>query len=185
MAKKVEKLSELAEGLGFDKAGIDRIEKAVRSRSLSCSLATLRASSGMTQGEMARRLKRSQSSISKLESTPDDLMRIADIRQYAEALGFRLSISVSRPATIAQRIRSTTERLGRLLELFRQYERNDVSIQEAIGKFQSEINGRLLDILFKSLGHSAKLQETTDPPFVSFEEGNGMPTPTHAVALPG
>ncbi len=169
MAKRVEKLSELAEGLGFDKAGIDRIEKAVQSRSFSCSLAALRAGSGMTQGEMAKRLKRSQSSVSKLESTPDDLMRIADIRQYVEALGFRLSISVSRPATIAQQIRSTTMRLESLLERFRQYERNDASIQAAIGKFQSEINGQLLDILFKSLEHSAKLQETTDPPLVSFE----------------
>lgn len=184
MAKKVENLSELAEGLGFDKAAVERIKKAVQSRSLSCSLAALRASSGLTQGEMARRLKRSQSFVSKLESTPDDMLRIADIRQYAEAVGFRLSISVAKPATIAQQIRSTTGRLERLLEQFRQYERDDASIQAAIGRFQTEINGRLLDILFKSLEHSSKLQETTEPPLVSFE-GNEIPAPEHTVPVPG
>jgi DNA-binding XRE family transcriptional regulator len=53
-----------------------------------------REESGLTQGEVARRLKTKKSAISRIENHADDV-RLSTIRRYAEAVGASLQIGLA------------------------------------------------------------------------------------------
>ena len=53
-----------------------------------------RESAGLTQEEMARRLKTKKSSISRIENHADDV-RLSTLRRYADAVGASLQIRLS------------------------------------------------------------------------------------------
>lgn len=53
-----------------------------------------REASGLTQEEVAKRLKTKKSAISRIENHADDV-RLSTLRRYAEALGTDLYISLS------------------------------------------------------------------------------------------
>lgn len=53
-----------------------------------------RESAGLTQEEMARRLKTKKSSISRIENHADDV-RISTLRRYADAVGANLQIRLA------------------------------------------------------------------------------------------
>jgi len=53
-----------------------------------------RESAGLTQEEMARRLKTKKSSISRIENHADDL-RLSTLRRYADAVGANLQIRLA------------------------------------------------------------------------------------------
>lgn len=53
-----------------------------------------RESAGLTQEEMARRLKTQKSSISRIENHADDV-RLSTLRRYADAVGAHLQIRLA------------------------------------------------------------------------------------------
>ena len=53
-----------------------------------------RESAGLTQEEMARRLKTKKSSISRIENHADDV-RLSTLRRYADAVGANLQIRLT------------------------------------------------------------------------------------------
>ena len=53
-----------------------------------------RESAGLTQEEMARRLKTKKSSISRIENHADDV-RLSTLRRYADAVGANLQIRLA------------------------------------------------------------------------------------------
>ncbi len=53
-----------------------------------------RESAGLTQEEMARRLKTKKSSISRIENHADDV-RLSTLRRYADAVGASLQIRLA------------------------------------------------------------------------------------------
>jgi HTH-type transcriptional regulator/antitoxin HipB len=53
-----------------------------------------RESAGLTQEEMARRLKTKKSSISRIENHADDV-RLSTLRRYADAIGANLQIRLA------------------------------------------------------------------------------------------
>ena len=53
-----------------------------------------RESAGLTQEEMARKLKTKKSSISRIENHADDV-RLSTLRRYADAVGANLQIRLS------------------------------------------------------------------------------------------
>lgn len=54
-----------------------------------------RESAGLTQEELARRLKTKKSSISRIENHADDV-RLSTLRRYADAVGANLQIRLAR-----------------------------------------------------------------------------------------
>jgi len=57
-------------------------------------LKNARRSSGITQDELARRLKTSKSAISRIENHAEDI-RLSTLKRVAEALGKELTIAIS------------------------------------------------------------------------------------------
>ena len=57
-------------------------------------LGQLRASLGVSQSELARRLRRPQIEVNKLELTPLGELKLAAVEEYVRALGGRLDLVV-------------------------------------------------------------------------------------------
>jgi HTH-type transcriptional regulator/antitoxin HipB len=55
-----------------------------------------REAAGLTQDEVAKRLKTKKSAISRIENHADDV-RLSTIRRYADAVGARLHIRLAKP----------------------------------------------------------------------------------------
>jgi HTH-type transcriptional regulator/antitoxin HipB len=71
---------------GFD-AGYEEFKIGYR-------LKNARRSSGITQDELARRLRTSKSAISRIENHAEDI-RLSTLKRVAEALGKELKIAIS------------------------------------------------------------------------------------------
>lgn len=71
----------------------DGIQKADHETKLVRSLIAMRAASGLTQAELAAKMNSTQSRISKLEHGTDDNITIGELKSYARATGFCLSMN--------------------------------------------------------------------------------------------
>jgi transcriptional regulator with XRE-family HTH domain len=69
-------------------------EMAQRRRSLAAALSAKRVELGLSQTEVAARMKTSQSAVARLESSKADL-RLSTLERYAAALGQRLDWKLS------------------------------------------------------------------------------------------
>ena len=103
MIKKIYKVSELGEPLGFNKKELAEIDREIENHSLSRSLAVLRVKNGLTQSEFAKKAGVSQATISKLEHSSDDRITIKDVNMYSQILGYKLQISLGRPKSAAKK----------------------------------------------------------------------------------
>lgn len=146
MPKKVNDISELAEGLGLDTAGISKVRQRVASRSVSNMLSALRVRCGLTQKELASRMGKTQSAVSKLETASDDDFRLGDIRAYAAAIGFGISIDFTEPMTLAREIRQQLDHFVRLIDRLKEFDSGDAAVSEALDKFKNDMSGKLLDL---------------------------------------
>jgi transcriptional regulator with XRE-family HTH domain len=59
------------------------------------ALSNLRCSKGIHQSHIARRIRCTQSKVSKLENGTDNKLNLLDLHRYVEAIGCRLTITIS------------------------------------------------------------------------------------------
>jgi DNA-binding Xre family transcriptional regulator len=72
----------------------DNFQKLLDARAVAKTLQILRVKNDLPQEELAEIIGWSQSKISKFENSEDAQMKLGDIQEYLEGLGFRLAISV-------------------------------------------------------------------------------------------
>jgi len=77
-----------------DKAFADGLETGYAVFRIGVILRQARETAGMTQEEVAKRLKTKKSVISRIENHADDV-RLSTIRRYAEAVGATLQIKLA------------------------------------------------------------------------------------------
>ena len=70
----------------------ERFERAGRAWDVALQIAALREQAGLSQKELARRLKTSQQQISRLESPDYEGHSLANLRRVAEALHARVRV---------------------------------------------------------------------------------------------
>jgi predicted transcriptional regulator len=76
---------------GMTPGRVERANQAVASELVAMDLRALRDKLGVTQEELANRIKVSQSQLSRLERRKDS--RLSTIRRYVEAMGGELEIT--------------------------------------------------------------------------------------------
>ncbi len=79
-----------------DKGFADDFETGYTTFKIGVMLRQAREASGMTQEEVAVRLRTKKSAISRIENHADDV-RLSTIRRYAEAVGANLQIKLAHP----------------------------------------------------------------------------------------
>lgn len=109
-------VTEMVRALSEEQAFADKMASRLEDRNIINHLMALRTSLGMSQQDIAAKMKCTQSRMSKLENGRDDDLRIGDFHAYAEALGLRLAIVLGKKEQppIAERIRYHASALKRL-----------------------------------------------------------------------
>jgi transcriptional regulator with XRE-family HTH domain len=77
-----------------DKEFVDTLKDRLSRRRIVKTLAALRAARGLSQGDVAKKLRCTQSRISKLENGYDDELRVGELKDYAEGLGLELQLAL-------------------------------------------------------------------------------------------
>lgn len=154
MGERITKVSDLAKGLGFGKKTVQAMEKHVQERSMSRMLTVLRVKAGLSQKELAQKMGVSQSAISKLENAANDSITFADAGKFLSAIGYEMTLSVSKPKTIAERIIGAYAHLTRLIEEFQGCRRDDPDILVGMAKFETEAARNVLSLASKLIENS-------------------------------
>lgn len=77
-----------------DKEFADRFDEGYENFKIGVILRQVRETKGVTQEELARRLKTKKSAISRIENHAEDI-RLSTLRKYAEALGKHIKLEVA------------------------------------------------------------------------------------------
>ncbi len=165
MGQKISTTSALMNEIGIDKESASKVTENIKNHSISQSLAVLRAKANLSQAEMARKMRTSQSSVSKLESASNGQIKIDDMCTYLASLGYEMTISISRPQNIAQKIKTTYNQLSALLAELQKYAVDDDSILRGIAKFELEATHNMLNLASTLLeSSSSKLKKIYPQP---------------------
>lgn len=163
MGQKISTTSDLMNAIGIDKDTASKVNENIKNHSISQNLTILRAKAGLSQTEMAKKMKTSQSFISKLESANNNQIKIEDMCTYLATLGYETTISISRPQNIAQKIKSTYNQLSALLAELQKYAVDDDSILKGIAKFELEATHNMLNLASTLLERSSSKMKKIYP----------------------
>ncbi len=174
MSKEFKSVSELGEGLGISKK---EIEAALKERSLSKILTHLRVNEGLTQSGMAKKIKKSQSFVSKLENSTNDKIKFSELGEFLSPLGYEISINIGKPTTLADSILNTFSHLRSLIEKLKDNQRNDKKIMLGLANFENKLATdaiNLTKLLIKSSKDKLDKLESPKAPSVHLEDDNEL-----------
>lgn len=116
-------------------------------------------SAGLTQHQQAKKLGKTQSAISKLESGADLELTLRELAEYATATEQAIRLNFGQPLNHVEAVKLHVIRLRKHLEELAKQAHPDASLDQAIQKFFGEAFFHLLDILSQcqpSLPHGGK-----------------------------
>lgn len=144
MAKQYKSVSDVVENLTDDKKFHEEFDKLVTDKLLSKTLFTMRCSKGVTQKEMAEKLKCTQSRVSKLEHSGLDAIKVSDLVSYADALGLNTSIAFHENMNSVESVKFHAFEIKKHLDHLADLAHRDDDIFEGVKNFYNEY---LLSIL--------------------------------------
>jgi transcriptional regulator with XRE-family HTH domain len=103
MQERYASVSEVVNEFIDDESFRERFEKEINDKRVAKTLFAIRSRAGKTQGEMAERLGCSQGTISKLENSGVDGIKVSDLVAYAQACELNLTISFHEEQSAAGR----------------------------------------------------------------------------------
>jgi len=144
--KRYRSTSEMLKDSGNPQELIDSV-KEVEAQRLVPLLTGMRVSKGLTQKELAQAIGCSQGRISKLETSRDEDLRLADVLDYTGALDESLWITIGAPP-VAEHIKLHIRALRGLLEELVKLAGDDQAVARGINGFLDEVlveTGRLVE----------------------------------------
>ena len=132
-----------------EKEFVQAFDERTEKRQVIRTLMALRASKGLSQKDIAAAMGHSQSKISKLESGTDEDLRLGELAEYLESLGYSARIVVAKPKnSIADEIKYHWHCLGKLLDRLLDLAHKDARIAVGIGKFANEVGFNYMSRIF-------------------------------------
>ncbi len=141
------------------------------------NLVELRAKAGLTQQQMAELLRKSQSAVSKLESSTDQELTLRELSEYAMATKSRFNLGFGKPMnhveSVNWHVQGIQEHLKALASMANEDEDMGPAIQSffndallnilrIVGRCQQDMpNGNALQIRFRQVSLPSKVRETT------------------------
>jgi len=157
MSDSYQSVGDLVHGLVDDKEFADALKKDIADLRLAKVLFTMRAVAGKTQAEMAAAMDRSQASISKLESSTVDRIRVSDLVAYARALDLQLSIRFEHKMRSVEAIKYHAVQIRRILDHLVKVAGEDHDIVKGVKNLHVET---LIDLVQLVAESAAKLPES-------------------------
>jgi transcriptional regulator with XRE-family HTH domain len=160
MDQRISTISDLMNEMGVEKETVKQVTENIKNYSISQNLTILRAKANLSQSEMAKKMKTSQSFISKLESASNDQIKVDDMCSFLATLGYETTITISKPQNIAQKIKASYCQLVDLVKELQKYAVNDDAILEGIASFEIEATQNMLNLASMLIeSSSAKLDK--------------------------
>lgn len=139
MGKTYSNITDLINDLDADKRFKEKTIKYIENHSFSKYLSYLRCASNLTQEQLAKKIKCSQSRISKIESSPNDKTTIKDLADYGMALNKRMLIRYEdNDIKIVNLIKHHAFQIKHLLDKLASFPKGDKKMDEEISKFFAE-----------------------------------------------
>ena len=161
MGKKYTNVTEMMEGLKTSKTVKNSVDKETKEKMLAHYLFTLRCANKMSQKDIAKKLKCSQSKISKVESSYDVDLTVQDLIGYASVCDLELSIGFrNKNIKIVDLIKFHAFQIQAYLNQLRELAKADDSMIDAILDFHEVAEFNLNQIVRKSkslLGANKKI----------------------------
>ncbi len=110
-------------------------------------LVSLRASAGMTQTDLAKKIGCTQSRISKIEASKDEDITLGVIRDYVQATGARINLFCGKPVTHVEAVKNHALSIRRHLEALANLARKHDELEPHIENFFGEAFFNILNIL--------------------------------------
>jgi transcriptional regulator with XRE-family HTH domain len=118
----------------------DEFEKLLADRRLIKKLLIMRASQALSQQDIAKKLKCTQSRVSKLENSIDSDLRLGDILSYSKAAGFRAQITFFKEnLTLAEEAKYHFFRTAELMQRLAVLAQVSPDIANGIARFFNEV----------------------------------------------
>lgn len=156
--KRYKSVTEMVRALAVDQDFADDVERRIAGREILDTLMAVRTRLGMSQNDLAAKMKCTQSRISKLENGKDEDLRIRDFNQYAEALGLDILIVLLRNGhTIVDDIKYHAMSIRRLFGRLTELAEADPKIAQGVAGFCGEAHYNLLRIVLEAADKVAKL----------------------------
>lgn len=121
----------LADALPGDREIVDVVNKSFHEDAMANHLFILRTKAGLSQKDMAKRLKVSQSVISKMEND-GNYLRFNDVIRYIDALGFSAEMAFIKEGRAINFLRSYFSRITQMMDMLREIAGDDPDINAGI-----------------------------------------------------
>jgi len=144
---------------------IREFDRRIRGSAIVNALVRSRAAAGMTQADVAERMERTQSAVSKLEHSTDAELSLQDIASYLHATGGRLNLGIGKQPNRVERIKELAICLEGELKSLADLSSNsdDRSIRQSINGFFGEAWFNFFKILCDATSHLPMEPEETSP----------------------
>lgn len=152
MGKRYKSVSEVVKNLTDDKHFQEEFDRQISDKTLSKTLFAMRCSKGMTQAEIASKLKCTQSRVSKLENSGIDAIKVSELVAYAQALGLNMSISFHEEMTSVESVKFHAFEIKKHLDHLAGLAHRDDEIFEGVKDFYNEYLINILRLFKQSAG---------------------------------
>ncbi|MEA3280894.1 MAG: helix-turn-helix transcriptional regulator, partial [Thermodesulfobacteriota bacterium] len=123
----------------------------------------MRCAAGKTQADMAKALGCTQGSISKLENSCTDVIKVGDLLAYAKALDLNSSISFHKGMTSVESVKYHAFEIQKHLDHLANLAKRDDDILNGVKKFYGEALFNILHIFEKSAKNLHGDKRTKEP----------------------
>ena len=144
---------------------IREFDRRIRGSAIVNALVRSRAAAGMTQADVAERMDRTQSAVSKLEHSTDAELSLQDIASYMHATGGRLNLGIGKQPNRVERIKELAICLEGELKSLADLSSNsdDRAIRQSINGFFGEAWFNFFKILCDATSRLPMEPEETSP----------------------
>ncbi len=172
MGKQYDNVIEMVKDISKDSEFNKSLEKEIKTRQISKTLFAMRCKSGLTQSQIAGKIKCSQGRVSKIENSYDIELTIKDLVDYCSVLDMRLDIGFSSIGlTLADRVKFHYYKIRELLDKILSLAKGDKTIEIGAENFAKEAFVNISVGLLECL-RNAKLEKNDESPIYVSEPMN-------------
>ncbi len=166
--KQYTNVSELVRDLSEDRAFAEDFDRHVSRRRIVKYLFALRTTRGMSQKDIAERLRCTQSRISKLENGDDDDLRLGDLCGYLDALELSMHLVVSpKNDTAVNLVKHHAFSIKEIMDHLTNLAQGDEKIAKGVANFLGEAFFNLVNMLGGSARRLPKRKD--DKPYIEIQ----------------
>jgi transcriptional regulator with XRE-family HTH domain len=138
--KRFASVRDLVKATAADDGQIREFDRRIKGATIVNALIRSRAAAGMTQADVAEKMNRTQSAVSKLEHSTDAELSLQDLASYLHATGGRLNLGIGKQPNRVERIKELAICLESELKALADLSSNsdDPSIRQSINGFFGE-----------------------------------------------